>query len=117
LKEGKRTVLHPSFNQTGTRTTRWSSSNPNGQNIGAGGKDAFGVAVDDFCLRDVFGPPNGRVWFSADYSQLELRILAVLAQEEKLLRAFEEGQDIHTLTADSCSISRKAAKGVNYGLI
>lgn len=117
LKQGKHTVLHPSFNQTGTRTTRWSSSNPNGQNIGAGGKDAFGIAVDDFCLRDVFGPPAGHLWFSADYSQLELRILAVLAKEEKLLRAFEEGQDIHTLTADSCSISRKAAKGVNYGLI
>jgi DNA polymerase I-like protein with 3'-5' exonuclease and polymerase domains len=61
--------------------------------------------------------PNGSIWFSADYSQLELRILAVLAKEEKLLRAFEEGQDIHSLTADSCSISRKAAKGVNYGLI
>ena len=117
IKEGKKTVLHPSFNQTGTRTTRWSSSNPNGQNIGSGGKDAFGNEVDDFCTRDVFGPPNGNIWFSADYSQLELRILAVLAEEEKLLRAFEEGQDIHALTADSCSISRKAAKGVNYGLI
>jgi len=117
LREGKKTVLHPSFNQTGTKTTRWSSSNPNGQNIGAGGKDAFGNEVDDFCLRDVFGPAKGHVWFAADYSQLELRILSVLAKEEKLLQAFEDGADIHALTADLCDISRKAAKGVNFGLI
>ena len=62
--------------------------------------------MDDFCLRDVFGPPNGRVWFSADYSQLE-RILAVLAKEEK--RAFE-GQDIHTLTADSVPLVGRRLK-------
>ena len=117
LKEKGRSILHPSYNQTGTRTTRWSSSNPNGQNIGAGGKDAFGNETDDFCLRDVFGPAKGRVWLAADYSQLELRILAVLANEEKLLRAFEEGEDIHALTASLCDISRKAAKGVNFGLI
>ena len=116
-REGKRTLLHPSFNQTGTRTTRWSSSNPNGQNIGSGGKDAFGNEVDDFCLRDVFGPSAGRVWLSIDYSQLELRILSVLAQEHKLLEAFEGDGDIHSLTADLCGISRKAAKGVNYGII
>ena len=117
LKEGGKFVLHPSYNQTGTRTTRWSCSNPNGQNIGAGGKDAFGNEVDDFCLRDVFGPAKGRVWLAADYSQLELRILSVLAKEEKLLQAFEEGADIHALTASLCDISRKAAKGVNFGLI
>tara|TARA_R100001086_G_scaffold248981_2_gene187289 strand:+ start:19616 stop:21556 length:1941 start_codon:yes stop_codon:yes gene_type:complete len=116
-KESKRHVLHPSFNQTGTRTTRWSSSNPNGQNIGSGGKDAFGNEVNDYCLRDVFGPPTGYCWYAADYSQLELRILAVLAQEQKLIDAFERDEDIHSLTADLCGISRKAAKGVNYGLI
>ncbi len=116
-KEGKKTLLHPSFNQTGTRTTRWSSSNPNGQNIGSGGKDAFGNEVEDFCLRDVFGPATGRVWICSDYSQLELRILAVLSQETRLLEAFENDEDIHSLTADLCGISRKAAKGVNYGII
>ena len=116
-KVGKKTLLHPSFNQTGTRTTRWSSSNPNGQNIGSGGKDAFGNEVNDYCLRDVFGPTSGRVWICSDYSQLELRILAVLSQETRLLEAFENDEDIHSLTADLCGISRKAAKGVNYGII
>ena len=117
LKKDARTVLHPSFNQTGTRTTRWSSSNPNGQNIGSGGKDGLGQDTDDFCLRSVFGPPKGRGWYCADYSQLELRILAVLAQEEKMLEAFDNGGDIHQLTADNCGITRKQAKGVNFALV
>lgn len=112
-----RHVLHPSFNQTGTRTTRWSSSNPNGQNIGAGGKDEFGNETDNYCLRDVFGPSSSHIWFAADYSQLEMRILAVLAQEDRLIEAFKNDEDIHSLTADLCGISRKAAKGVNYGII
>jgi DNA polymerase-1 len=73
--------------------------------------------VEDFCLRDVFGPATGRVWICSDYSQLELRILAVLSQETRLLEAFENDEDIHSLTADLCGISRKAAKGVNYGII
>ena len=112
-----RHVMHPSFNQTGTRTTRWSSSNPNGQNIGTGGKDEFGNETDDYCLRDVFGPDSDHIWFAADYSQLEMRILAVLAQEDRLIEAFKNDEDIHSLTADLCGISRKAAKGVNYGII
>tara|TARA_R110002012_G_scaffold105460_2_gene246405 strand:+ start:677 stop:2590 length:1914 start_codon:yes stop_codon:yes gene_type:complete len=117
LKQGSRTVLHPSFNQTGTRTTRWSSSNPNGQNIGSGGKDGLGQDTDDYCLRSVFGPSRGRIWYCADYSQLELRILAVLAQEEKMLETFANDGDIHQLTADLCNITRKQAKGVNFALV
>jgi len=117
LRQGKRTVLHPSFNQTGTRTTRWSSSNPNGQNIGSGGKDGLGQDTDDYRLRSVFGPSQGRIWFCADYSQLELRILAVLAQEEKMLETFADDGDIHQLTADLCNITRKQAKGVNFALV
>tara|TARA_R110002110_G_scaffold294062_2_gene508018 strand:- start:4601 stop:6508 length:1908 start_codon:yes stop_codon:yes gene_type:complete len=117
LKQVDRTVLHPSFNQTGTRTTRWSSSNPNGQNIGSGGKDGLGKDTDDYRLRSVFGPSRDRVWYCADYSQLELRILAVLAQEEKMLETFANDGDIHQLTADLCNITRKQAKGVNFALV
>ena len=115
--DAKRQLLYPNFNQTGTRTTRWSSSNPNGQNVGAGGKDAFGNESDEYCLRTVFGPSKGRVWVCVDYSQLELRILSVLAQEKAMLEAFSKGEDIHQLTADLCDIPRKYAKNVNFALI
>lgn len=87
--------LYPSLNQTGTRTTRFSSSNPNGQNIGK--RDLLEIAGEQFQipkLRDVFSPPPGRLWYAIDYSQLELRIFAYLSREQSLIERLESGEDI-----------------------
>lgn len=94
-------VLFPSFNQTGTKTVRYSSSNPNGQNI-------------DELLRAVFGPRPGCVWYCVDYDQLELRIFATVANEKTMLIALENGDDIHQITADRFDIERKKGKTVNF---
>jgi len=103
--------IHTSFNQTITATGRLSSSNPNLQNIPARGdwgkriRGAFVPAKKDWVL------------LAADYSQIELRILAHLSQDPVLLKAFQEGKDVHQSTADELGISRDAAKTVNFGVI
>ncbi|MFH1825969.1 MAG: DNA polymerase I [bacterium] len=103
--------LHTSFNQTITATGRLSSSNPNMQNIPAQGELAGEI-------RSAFGPQKkGWVIIAADYSQVELRILAHLSQDEALIKAFKEDKDIHQATADELGISRKAAKAVNFGIV
>lgn len=97
--------IHSSFNQTITSTGRLSSSDPNLQNI-----------PQD--LRKVFIPEK-KDWviISADYSQIELRILAHLSQDKNLIQAFEDEKDIHQETADELGISRSSAKTVNFGII
>jgi DNA polymerase I-like protein with 3'-5' exonuclease and polymerase domains len=77
--------LHPSLNQTGTRTPRFSSSNPNGQNV---------AKKSDMPLRDCFGPRPNTFWWDLDYANLELRIFAVLADEKPLLDAFAKGESV-----------------------
>ncbi len=72
--------LHPSLNPTGTDTLRWSSQNPNEQNISK---------QDGFNLRECFGPIPGRVWYSLDYENLELRIPAYESREKELIYIFE----------------------------
>jgi DNA polymerase-1 len=79
-------VLHPSINLTGTRTTRQSSNSPNGQNISK---------KEGFNLRSVFGPTPKRVWYSVDYANIELRVLAWESEEEELIEAFLRGESIH----------------------
>jgi DNA polymerase I len=81
--------VHSTFSQTGVATGRLASSEPNLQNI----------PVDKFRVRSAFKPTQGYVFLSADYSQIELRILAHVSQDETLLKAFKENQDIHALTA------------------
>ncbi len=81
--------VHTTFNQTLVATGRLASSDPNLQNI----------PVDQFALRGVFKPKPGYVYLSADYSQIELRVLAYLSQDETLIQAFAEKRDIHALTA------------------
>ena len=120
-------VLNPSYHQTGTSTTRFSSSSPNAQNVGKGDQwELDGEKKNDFKLRSVFGPPSGRVWYAMDYSQLQLRIFAHISGEEKLQRAFEMGYDFHQYVA--CKIfkvspsavtsqQRRIAKNVNFGII
>jgi DNA polymerase-1 len=103
--------VHANFNQTITATGRLSSSNPNLQNIPIRGE--LGQKV-----REAFVPQKkGWMMVAADYSQIELRILAHLSQDPVLLKAFKEDQDIHQSVADELGISREAAKTVNFGII
>jgi DNA polymerase-1 len=111
--------IHTTFNQTATATGRLSSSNPNLQNIPVRG--AFGRR-----MRACFTAAPGRRLVCADYSQIELRVLACLSGEKALLDAFRDGQDIHARTAallfdlpqERISADmRRTAKTVNFGLI
>lgn len=111
--------IHTSFNQTITATGRLSSSNPNLQNIPV--RDAQGKEV-----RKAFIPENGNIFFSADYSQIELRIMAHLSGDESLIDAFRQGNDIHAATAakifkkelrEVTADERRKAKTANFGII
>jgi len=123
LRYSKRSILHPSFNATGTKTTRFSSSNPNAQNIGKGKEDSDTKELD-FVLREVFGPSQNRFWFSIDYQQLQLRIFAAVSGEDSMMQAFREGWDAHDFVA--CRLfktttptkhQRRIAKNINFGII
>jgi len=111
--------IHTSFNQTGTSTGRLSSSDPNLQNIPIRTEDGRRI-------RQAFEAPNGYQLISADYSQIELRVIAHLSKDEGLLKAFKEGQDIHSSTASEVfgvdlqevePDQRRSAKAINFGLI
>lgn len=112
--------VHTSFNQAVTATGRLSSSNPNLQNIPI--RTAEGREI-----RRAFVPADAdHVLLSADYSQVELRLMAHLSGDENLLRAFREGEDVHTATAamlfgealgDVTADQRRKAKTVNFGII
>jgi len=109
--------VHTDFNQTVTATGRLSSSNPNLQNIPI--RTAFSKRI-----RAGFLPKEDWILMAADYSQIELRILAHLSQEPELLRAFNAGEDVHTVTAQLLmekeevnSEERRLAKIINYGVI
>lgn len=107
--------IYTSFVQTGTATGRLSSKNPNLQNIPARGERAKAV-------REAFVPRRGYSFVGLDYSQIELRLLAHFSGDPALIRAFNEGQDIHSHTAmtifgDSNSEHRAVAKSINFGLI
>jgi len=109
--------VHTSYQQAVTATGRLSSSNPNLQNIPI--RTAEGRRI-----RQAFIAPDGYQLIAADYSQIELRIMAHLSQDEKLLSAFAAGEDIHKATAaevfevqEVTSEQRRSAKAVNFGLI
>ncbi|MBO7379592.1 MAG: DNA polymerase I, partial [Bacteroidales bacterium] len=111
--------IHTSFNQTVTSTGRLSSSNPNLQNIPI--RDELGRE-----LRKAFIPDEGEVFFSADYSQIELRLMAHLSQDPNMLEAFQSGEDIHRATAakiyhlepsEVTKLQRTKAKTANFGII
>lgn len=111
--------IHTSFNQTVTATGRLSSSDPNLQNIPV--RDDDGKEI-----RKCFIPEPGCLFFSADYSQIELRIMAHLSGDENMIEAFREGFDIHRATAskiwhekmeDVTDAQRKKAKQANFGII
>lgn len=111
--------IHTSFNQAVTATGRLSSSNPNLQNIPI--RDSNGKEV-----RKAFIPDDGCEFFSADYSQIELRIMAHLSQDPNMLEAFRSGYDIHAATAakvfrkaieEITPDERRKAKTANFGII
>lgn len=111
--------IHASFNQTVAATGRISSSDPNLQNIPV--KTAEGRRI-----REAFVPAEGKVFVAADYSQIELRIMAHMSGSKVLREAFEEGEDVHTRTAAEVfevdlgevdSTLRDRAKAINFGLI
>jgi DNA polymerase-1 len=111
--------IHTSFNQTVTATGRLSSSNPNLQNIPIRNEDGKEI-------RRAFIPEHGCEFFSADYSQIELRIMAHLSGDENLIEAFRSGEDIHAATAakiyhvpleEVTREQRSRAKTANFGII
>lgn len=111
--------IHTSFNQTVTATGRLSSSNPNLQNIPVRNEDGKEI-------RKAFIPDDGCEFFSADYSQIELRIMAHLSGDPHMIEAFQKGQDIHAATAakiykekleDVTREQRSKAKTANFGII
>ena len=115
-KTGK---IHTSFNQTVTATGRLSSSNPNLQNIPIRNEDGKEI-------RKAFIPEDGCEFFSADYSQIELRIMAHLSGDKNMIEAFREGNDIHAATAakiykiaieEVTREQRSKAKTANFGII
>lgn len=125
---------HPSFNIVGTKTTRFSSKNPNAQNITKAGNPYEDDAPDiaewlraSPSMRSCFGPPPDMWWLSMDYSQLQLRIFAVVTNEQEMIDAFNKGWDAHDFMArkifnvpDSQTPSksqRRVAKNVNFGFV
>ncbi len=111
--------VHTTFHQVGTATGRLSSTNPNLQNIPV--RTALGREI-----RAAFIAAPGRKLLSADYSQIELRLMAHFSQDPLLLRAYTTGQDIHTLTASEVfgvapeamdKETRNRAKAVNFGIV
>ena len=114
--------IHTSFNQTITATGRLSSSDPNLQNIPIRGEDGKEI-------RKAFIPEPGCLFFSADYSQIELRVMAHLSQDQQMLEVFREGKDLHAATAaniykkpieevtrDERTKSKRANFGIIYGI-
>lgn len=111
--------IHTSFNQTVTATGRLSSSNPNLQNIPIRTEEGQRI-------RKAFIADTGQIFLAADYSQIDLRVLAHYSQDEALLQAFRAGKDVHSLTAaeifrvNSNFITpqmRRVAKTINFGIV
>ena len=111
--------IHTTFQQTVTATGRLSSTDPNLQNIPI--RTELGRL-----LRKVFVPKEGYLFMDADYSQIELRILAHMSQDEQLIEAYNSGEDIHAITASKVfhvpveevtPLLRRRAKAVNFGIV
>ena len=111
--------VHTSFSMAATSTGRLASSDPNLQNIPI-------RTGDGRMIRKAFIPEKGNLLISADYSQIELRLIAHIAQDKNLREAFKDGQDIHSLTAsevfnipitDVDENIRRSAKAINFGII
>lgn len=100
--------IHATFNQTWTVTGRLSSNNPNLQNISSSGK---------YDIKSAFQAKNWYSFIDLDFSQIEIRVLASMAEEDVLMNAYNQGRDIHQETADRLWITRQQAKWVNFWII
>lgn len=118
-KEGQELSIHTDFKQTGTTSGRLSSVNPNMQNL------PLGNEISEK-LREIFIPREGFAFLSADYSQIDLRVMAHLSQDKKLIEDFEKEKDVHLTTAsrildkeegEISSKERKIGKTINFGII
>lgn len=112
--------IHTSFNQTGTATGRLASSDPNLQNI------PVASGVEGLSIRSAFKAPEGHLFVSADYSQIELRVLAHLSKDQALCQAFLRQEDIHARTAaglfdvalsDVSHAQRQLGKRINFSIL
>ena len=106
---GKEGVIHTNFMQHGTRTGRLASNEPNLQNIP--------TRHDEWNVRQAFIPRDGYKFLIADYSQIELRMLAHFSQDANMVKTFVEGGDIHAKTMQLTGTERRVAKAINFGLI
>jgi len=106
----KNSRVHTSYQQIGAATGRLSSTNPNLQNIPI--RTELGTAV-----RGAFIASKKKVLLGADYSQIELRILAHLSEDPKLIAAFQAGDDFHAQVAHQLGVDRRLAKAINFGII
>lgn len=130
-KDGK---FHTSFNITGTRTGRLSSSNPNLQNVPSEVRGRFTQSVfsgdttrtDEYNLRKAFIARPGKVFLSVDYSQMEIRVFAILSQDANMLKAITSGEDVHMYIAlkiwgdcgpDVNKVHREWSKTISFGLL
>lgn len=111
--------IHSTFQQTETRTGRLSSTEPNLQNIPV--RQELGKELRKFFIAD-----EGKVLIDADYSQIELRVLAAVADDKNMIQAFQDGDDIHAITASEVfnmplsmvtPLMRSRAKAVNFGIV
>ena len=116
---GEDNRIHASFNQMGTTTGRFNSANPNLQNIPAG--DGFAKEI-----RSAFIAPKGKVFIAFDYSQIELRVAALMSGDDYLIDTFEAGKDVHSAVASRVfgvpedkvtHEQRRAAKVINFGIL
>ena len=115
------------FGQCATKTTRMNAKNPSIHTVSKGKEIELesGDKTTKYKLRTIFGPRSGRVWYCPDYSQLQLRIFAVMANETSMIEAFDRGEDLHTFTTQKflgrdniTSIERRdIGKTVNFSFI
>lgn len=104
-------VLHTSLNPVGTVTGRFSSSNPNLQNI------PKRADIGSVSIRSCFRARPGYTLIDVDYSQFELRMMAIFSRDARLVEVYQTDGDIHQMTADECHVSRPVAKALNFGLM
>lgn len=99
--------VHPNLSTVGTVTSRMACSAPNMQNF----------AKTDYVMRGLFVPEDGHVLISSDFSQVELRVVAALSQEQSMIDTILGGGDLHQLTADLLGVSRQEAKTINFLIV
>jgi DNA polymerase-1 len=108
----KEDVIHPSINQGGTASGRFSCNNPNLQNLPARADDK-----SDMPIRRSFVPRSGYTFYSIDYAQMEYRMLLDFAGEMELIKKVQDGLDVHEATAQLMGVDRASAKNIGFGLL